>query len=382
MSWSALVQISSLPYQQQEDILNGVAVPPPANIVPNLNNPPNSNTLARAVIIGCLCIVTIAILLRAYVKIFVLRKLYLEDALAFIGFAMILAYDFCCYHVLNRVGFLIHSWDISVKNSFELLYIGNMATSFYEVAISTLKVAILLEWNKIFAPNKSPRYFYLTCYILLWMNILYYITTIVVSNIVCFPVPSVVNGNQNNGTCFNKAAAETVSSTLNLVSHVLIFFLPQRVIWRLHMTTKKKIGVSLIFAIGILVVATGICRLAATIQYFTNPDTIFVAYHVYLWCLAEITLVILVLCVPTIPRIFTEGTQVSKIFTSLRPWSRSFIGQFRTNKGSTHVDLEKNAAASDNTYRKIEEINNLPLKNSEHWNGNRDIPILRSPQQL
>ncbi|KAI1461668.1 hypothetical protein F4805DRAFT_453552 [Annulohypoxylon moriforme] len=379
MSWDIVNQISSLPSQQQWDILNGAALPPPENVTPNLENPPNGNTLTWVVLSVCFALVTLAVLLRAYVKIFVFRKLYLEDALAFIGFAMTIAYYCCCCSVLSQVGFLIHQWDMRVKDLYQVLYFGNMAFAFYEVAISTLKVAILLEWNKLFAPNRSPKSFYWTCYILLWVNIVYYITSIIVSNIVCFPILSEAD-TPSPGICLNKATAEAVSATLNLVSHVLVFVLPQKIIWKLNMTTKKKIGVSLIFAIGILVVVAGICRLSTTIQYFTDTDLVYVGYRVYLWCAAELTLLVLVFCVPTIPKIFSEGTQVSKIPALSGPWSRLFTRRSNTNKGSTQVDLEKNQTASENIHQWIALVDDSPPKHPEHRDENQDTQALRSAQ--
>ncbi|KAI1213862.1 uncharacterized protein F4807DRAFT_203029 [Annulohypoxylon truncatum] len=380
MSWDILTQISSLPPEQQDGILNGPAMPPPANMVSNLQNPPNSNTLALATITISLIVVTFAVLLRAYVKVFIYRKLFLEDALAFVGFSMVLAYVYCSYRVLHQVGFLIHQWDISVRNLYDALYVGNMATSFYLIAISTLKVAILLEWNKIFAPNHTPKSFYWICYILLWVNIIYYVITVVFSNIVCFPTMDIID-KSNPSLCLNKAIAEGVSATINLVSHILIFALPQRIIWNLHMTIRKKIGVSLVFAFGLLVVVTGVCRLSATMQYFTSKDVIYIGYKVYLWCVAELTFVVLVFCAPVIPRIVSKETQVNKTF-ELSLWSRLFTGRSRTSKVPTQVDIERHPAASDNTYERIEEIGNPPLRDLELRNGNWNTQVVCSAGQL
>ncbi|KAI0896939.1 hypothetical protein F4806DRAFT_415248 [Annulohypoxylon nitens] len=261
---------------------------------------------------------------------------------------MIVAYYCCCYRILHQAGFLVHEWDMSNRTLYEVLYVGNMAASFYEVAISTLKVAILLEWNKIFAPNRTPKYFYWTCHVLLWINIIYYIITVTIKNIVCYPTPN-SGGEPNSRSCVNRVTAEAVSATLNLVSHILIFFLPQRIIWKLNMTFRRKICVSLVFFIGIAVVVIGICRLAATIQYFTNVDRIYIAFKVYFWCALELMLVVLVFCIPTIPRVFQESTRSWKIRALSRPWSRFFTGRSRINEDPAKTDVEKHPAVANNT---------------------------------
>lgn len=42
------------------------------------------------------------------------------------------------------------------------------------------------------------------------------------------------------------------SASLNLVSHLLVLILPHTVIWKLNMKWKNKLGVSVVFAIGLL----------------------------------------------------------------------------------------------------------------------------------
>lgn len=40
------------------------------------------------------------------------------------------------------------------------------------------------------------------------------------------------------------------STTVQVVSDIAMFLLPQRIIWRLQMTRGEKIGISIIFGIG------------------------------------------------------------------------------------------------------------------------------------
>lgn len=68
-----------LPAAQQEAILNGPALAPPPGVIPNLDNPPNSNTLALAVGISCICVSTIAVVLGTYSKLRLMKNLHIED---------------------------------------------------------------------------------------------------------------------------------------------------------------------------------------------------------------------------------------------------------------------------------------------------------------
>jgi hypothetical protein len=42
------------------------------------------------------------------------------------------------------------------------------------------------------------------------------------------------------------------SASVQVASDIIMFFLPQRNIWRLQMNWQKKLGVSVIFGVGIL----------------------------------------------------------------------------------------------------------------------------------
>lgn len=56
------------------------------------------------------------------------------------------------------------------------------------------------------------------------------------------------------GYCVNKQARDFVAASLNLVTDVFILILPQRVIWKLQMTRRRRIGVSVVFSVGLLYV--------------------------------------------------------------------------------------------------------------------------------
>lgn len=68
MSWDTIVDLLSLSPEQQDRILDEAALPPP-----------NGNTLCLVMITFCSSIVALVVALRAYARIFVVRKLSIED---------------------------------------------------------------------------------------------------------------------------------------------------------------------------------------------------------------------------------------------------------------------------------------------------------------
>lgn len=73
--------LSSLPPEKQEAILNGPALKPPPGVESNFDDPQNQNVIPHAVIPICLLLATLAILLRTYTKFFLLRRINVDDGM-------------------------------------------------------------------------------------------------------------------------------------------------------------------------------------------------------------------------------------------------------------------------------------------------------------
>lgn len=59
-----------------------------------------------------------------------------------------------------------------------------------------------------------------------------------------------------------------------------------------------------------------------TVKYVATSDTLYAIASVALWCLAEMTCMILVFCIPAIPKAFSEDHILGRVVTSLRSWTR------------------------------------------------------------
>lgn len=114
-----------------------------------------------------------------------------------------------------------------------------------------LKVAIMLDWLRIFVPGKTRNAFFWICWSVLVCNTLYYIANIVALNLECIPYQSIWDITIT-GKCLDQKALDISSAVMNLLSDITVIAVAQKVIWRLQMSLKKKLGVSLIFAAGIL----------------------------------------------------------------------------------------------------------------------------------
>lgn len=115
-----------------------------------------------------------------------------------------------------------------------------------------VKASILREWCRIFVPAGTRNTFYYTCYSLMAFNIAFFSSAIIATTLACRPYQKNWDKTIPGGKCFDPSALQIASAIINLVSDIIVLILPQRVIWSLHLSSKKKTGISVVFAVGIL----------------------------------------------------------------------------------------------------------------------------------
>lgn len=193
-----------------------------------------------------------------------------------------------------------------------------------------LKTAILIEWISIFLPNGGNRrnLFFWACHFVIWANIIFCVTTIIVYSLSCVPHEFLWNRTIEGGYCRINTAYVSLSTACFVFStDIIILFIPQRVIWKLNMSRNRKIGISFVFALGMAACAASIVRLYYTVERAESAD---VTYHIsslMLTAVGEGACAILVLCVPAVP----------KALTGLRLSGRALLGR----SGSLHEPLKK-----------------------------------------
>ncbi|KAI0440446.1 hypothetical protein F4803DRAFT_527340 [Xylaria telfairii] len=359
---SSLDFLYLLPPDEQNAILNGPALAPPTiDIVPNFEHPPNKNLLARVVLALGLAFVTILIALRAYAKIFIARKLQIQDYLASLAYLSFVGACYSSFRIAAEIGFFVHQWDVLVRDVNALLLCFQIGINFYAAAMLFVKTSILLDWLHLFVPRGTRGAFFWTCHIVIWFNILFYFSILVAGNLSCRPFHRIWD-KRIPGVCFDRAPVDLTSAGVNLVCDMVILLVPQRAIWQLQLTTSKKLGVSVIFAIGLLAVASAVGRLVATERYSTLPDFTYEVSKSALWCLAELSFAFSVLCIPSLPKIFKSSNVLGRLVKTMFSCS--------LHSKATEISTRRNLQVDDGGYHRMQSsqisLVNLPAKQTTY----------------
>lgn len=130
------------------------------------------------------------------------------------------------------------------------LHIG---TVFYSLVCMGLKVGILLDWLATFVPLGQKNVMFWTCWIMIGVTTIFYLVLLPVEIFQCTPREKIWNKLYEGGYCIqNPSARNFAGGFVAAISDLIIFILPQNVIWRLNMSTQRKIGVSILFTFGLL----------------------------------------------------------------------------------------------------------------------------------
>lgn len=118
-----------------------------------------------------------------------------------------------------------------------------------------IKTAILVDWTHLFCPAGRDRMWWVIQF-MIWGNIIFYVVGAFAEIFQCYPSEKIWNVKYDGpGRCVIDIAANNFSGALiNVVSDLCILALPNWRVWRLsrNFTIKKKVGISALFATGIL----------------------------------------------------------------------------------------------------------------------------------
>lgn len=81
---------------------------------------------------------------------------------------------------------------------------------------------------------------------------IYYIVSTFITIFACSPREAIWNPLVTDAQCIDNNTVVLITCLFNIVSDIIILMLPARAVWKLRIPTRKKVGIVLLFAIGLL----------------------------------------------------------------------------------------------------------------------------------
>ncbi|RYP67185.1 hypothetical protein DL770_008675 [Monosporascus sp. CRB-9-2] len=277
-------------------VLDGPALHPPPGVLSNFDDPQNMNGYTHASLRMCLVFSSVAVAGRVYARWILLKKPHIGDWM------------------------FVHQWDVRVRDLASFMRITFVTTNVFFIFIAAIKAAIALEWIHLFSPNRSSKSVFWSSHLIIWVNVIFYMLCLIFHNIDCVPYERSWN-KLIPGACdrADTGGDTLASAVISVATDVLLLIIPQRVIWGLHTSMQIKLGVSVVFAIGIFACITATARLVFAVRRSASADFTYTASAVILCAIAEGLCGILVMCIPSFPKVFAS-LDLSHLFSRLGSW--------------------------------------------------------------
>lgn len=173
----------------------------------------------------------------------------LDDWLIVPAVAGLVALFIVC-HVVAYNGLGLDMWWLKPAEISYVLYWYFWAEIVYIWIVSWTKISVLTFYLQIF-PNRRFRY---ADFFLIFCNVGYMISWILVTVFQCDPVPGawLAWDRQYQAKCVNINAVVWIGALASIVLDSAMLLLPMPMLWRLNMTTRKKVHVMCMFSLGLL----------------------------------------------------------------------------------------------------------------------------------
>ncbi|KAF2731127.1 hypothetical protein EJ04DRAFT_443648, partial [Polyplosphaeria fusca] len=275
------------------------ALPPPAGVEPNFEHPPANRALVLGIMVPCLTITTIGTLLRLYVKTFIMRKWHLEDWLLPLVFAFTVAGYVPVFHVYTFAP-VVHQWNLRLGALQSFLLDVHVGLIFYDVTMLTLKLAILVQFLRIFIPERNFSYW--ATHALIWCNTIFYLAMLFVQLFACKPIRKQWDPLVTGGSCLDIPLTYLISQSFNFALDALILVWTQAIIWTLHMSITKRIKLGVLFFAGLIGVVAAAGSIFMNARMFNTDDQSYWYALSALMIFPETTAGFLVLSLPVVPK--------------------------------------------------------------------------------
>ncbi|KAI1634289.1 hypothetical protein F4809DRAFT_534434 [Biscogniauxia mediterranea] len=352
----ALAWINTLPPYAQEIVLDGPAMLPPQGVIPELDNPPNRNYIGYVTNAICIAALSAVLLIRGYAKLVCIRKVEIEDYLALAALGTWAGFVYGNYWLIDAHGVFVHQWNIRIRDMTEIMRMVHICSNLAAGTICLIKAAILIEWDRIFVPRGVRNYFFWTSRVILAIHVLFHLSWIMAENLGCTPYQKIWDETIAEGTCIDQKLLYTPAAIVNLITNFVVLLLPQKVIWDLQLSPRNKIGVSVVFAVGILYVHLNtylrgdpplflplLCcyrlanapsppsfpsacigasfRLVESVRFYQSDDLVYAVAWMNHWILVEMTCQFVVFCAPTTPIVFRGLGATAKAGSNNKSWA-------------------------------------------------------------
>ncbi|KAM5353685.1 hypothetical protein ACJ41O_000335 [Fusarium nematophilum] len=309
---------------------------------------------------------TIAVTLRSYTRLVLLRTLGIDDGVMVaaqvltIGAAIAIGLE-------AKYGLGSHT-SVQPPEDF-IPYMKSFYSSVvvYNIAMCLVKISILLQYRRLFDVRMIQlATFYGVIFLSVWTVMLCFLLTFV-----CIPVAKFWDSTLP-GRCLSSLTIWYIIAGFNLATDFAIFGLPLQVIRSLRLPRSQKMVLFVAFGLGFFTCIISIIRIHTLKIAASTKDPNWENVDAAVWSFLEVTIAILAACLPTLrpilskamPRLFGSSIKRSQsrsqYITSVHAPGSS-LNTNSNNTNSSNTNARKPVIIGPDTTRSLKEQDSIEL---------------------
>ncbi|KAF2265547.1 hypothetical protein CC78DRAFT_579039 [Lojkania enalia] len=247
------------------------AMPPPAGLTPNFENPPSQAYIVYIVMSLCLALVTLLVAVRIYTRIRIAKPLWWDDLASLLAWIFFLGLIGVTFGAV-RCGGGVDIWNVSKPRYAKFNKYWKNIMIVARIDITFAKLAILLLFLRLFVPHTiGSKQMWFWIWFMIFFNIIYCIVLILLIQLQCVrrkdPPP--------NGNCLDQHLLIVTASLINVITEVAILIVPVFAVWGLRMPLTRKLAIVALLSFGSAGIAFSMARLIWQAVTTNNNPTIY-----------------------------------------------------------------------------------------------------------
>ncbi|KAF2008731.1 hypothetical protein BU24DRAFT_359618, partial [Aaosphaeria arxii CBS 175.79] len=199
-------------------------------------------------------------------------------------------------HLAGHDGFGNEIWTIRFNGITTILKKFWAVEKLYIFTIWLTKMSLLIFYLRIFPDRKFRR----RTYSVLALCCVTVVALVLACVFECQPISYAWDrwDGEHEGTCTHINAQGWANAGINIIFDIIIIALPLPQIYRLQISRERKIGIMIMFTLGVFVTIASIIRLRSLITFAASINPTYDYVDVTLWSLFEIVVGIVMACLP------------------------------------------------------------------------------------
>ncbi|GAB7356591.1 hypothetical protein MBLNU459_g7320t1 [Dothideomycetes sp. NU459] len=192
----------------------------------------------------------------------------------------------------------------------KFLKINIFIMSFYMACNAFVKLALLSFYKHL----TYERYHHYAIWFMEFVAVGFGLSSILVVVMQCLPITKLWHRDQP-GSCVDVLAFLYSNALIMIGNDIVLYIMPVVFTWKLELRLPQRIVLNLLFALGLLVVATSFIRLWVVYRYQQDGDVTYNMATCLLWSAIENHMAIFIACTPSI-KALVAGTLLPMVSSS------------------------------------------------------------------